>query len=530
MAYIVVLTHIVEETKGDFFAGLRLVKVLLQENHNVEWILKVDVPEILDQLPINFFENKNCKIYILKNDENCNSNIVSLKEELAKRDVLISYPTILTLKIDEYSQLKESGVNLILISEYGFDKKLTEYDIKFQKMIENLEKHDITFFSTGISSESLGIFKLEKDDFDRIPNTLLELPSENQLITEALIGKSSSDITKQDLDTYHRNHALFFSYTNTEVRNHDKDLAIFAYFCVRYTLALKSNKKNIDIIGRFNENSIGFLQNLLNNLWKADRNNICTIRLVNPYPLKYMTMLFFLRQSQNDENPVAVTGDQSLSEAISIGNIFVYHAPLWKMNIATELLDHYQALNKKRIKNFIRDGMLGERYYVANGEELNIFETRGIKFEGRVFPLKDRFTFSEIETIQKNVGNLLEEFDENNEIFSEFPKLKDAVKSLSDSIRKIFPSNMSSKICNDNLPALPLVSLGQFKSQTEQNSFSAIKVYTLPSMLASNIGTDYIRVSNCSVTTFSRYNNLGDKTQIQQSMVKLNIYQCLMLK
>lgn len=56
------------------------------------------------------------------------------------------------------------------------------------------------------------------------------------------------------------------------------------------------------------------------------------VNLYNPFPLQHDTMIAMMQTCKEQGNPVYITGDQSLSEAISIGGPFLYQCMSWKEN------------------------------------------------------------------------------------------------------------------------------------------------------------------------------------------------------
>ncbi len=62
------------------------------------------------------------------------------------------------------------------------------------------------------------------------------------------------------------------------------------------------------------------------------------VRMINPFPLSNTSMLTLMNESNKAQHPVLITGDQSLSEAISIGGPFLYQAMFWKRQLEKDLI------------------------------------------------------------------------------------------------------------------------------------------------------------------------------------------------
>lgn len=229
---------------------------------------------------------------------------------------------------------------------------LPEYSYKY---------HGANCLTTGPGPEANGMFL---DSFE-----------ENQTIDDEDAQKFSPT------DLLENKKQIFFAYLNNHKSGHgvdpkifQKELLSYLYF-VTSTLVHSNNPKPAEIFTRITpeifESYINELQQ--NNPYnctfsikykdkiykvsgkEGQSDQFVTMNLSNPFPLQKETIIAMLQACKRQQNPVCATGDQSLSETISIGVPFFYQTMLWKRDLARDLdrtaqtnkLDGVSEMNKK---------------------------------------------------------------------------------------------------------------------------------------------------------------------------------------
>ena len=387
MARIVIISEIFSDGKGDFFAGKNLVSSLLQQGHHIEWLI---APFSMDAQSIAFFYSQ---VKALRENDHFTFKALSPNKLerlidynsslLAERDVVVLFPNIpRNFDFTTYQKLVAEKVKLIIMYEYGIDEEwifsplqsnyLTEYHELFRKLQLPIlftgitdPSHRILDSNIGyqsavewpseamqpsgneslfdmfeveepeIETKTMGMFKIPATEIQALSKkTLLDVPPEDRGFIEKLLADAPGQMASEKLDNYNQSHALFFSYTNSELRD-DGCLARFFYLCIMYTLEKNPNKTTVDLIGQFHGACVDELRGLLSEFSPQYK---IKIRLFNPFPLQHETMLLFFVRAKQDRHLVLVTGDQTLGEVLSLGIGFLYQAMPWKKGIVEQLL------------------------------------------------------------------------------------------------------------------------------------------------------------------------------------------------
>jgi hypothetical protein len=169
------------------------------------------------------------------------------------------------------------------------------------------------------------------------------------------IGKSMEELKS--------NHDVFFAYLNNHQSGRganpetfEKELLSYLYF-VTSSLVHNQERKPAEVFTRISpeifEKYLHELQenNPYDNGFQIQydgkeylipgksgvHENIVKINLNNPFPLQKETMVAMMQACKSQQNPVCATGDQSLSETVSIGVPFFYQTMPWKRDLAQDL-------------------------------------------------------------------------------------------------------------------------------------------------------------------------------------------------
>ncbi|MFI4919210.1 MAG: hypothetical protein ACHP65_06615 [Legionellales bacterium] len=470
MAMITVLTHVVGHTKGDFFAGKKLIGHLLTLGHSVEWILKIDAPAAVLPLPIGALAESAHFNYYYVASSSANMSILSNADKLAQRDYFIVFPTITTMSPSEFNELKHQGVNVKLVGEYGQNQSYFANTF-FRDIIRALRKYQLHHYFTGVTSNVgtqylpsvIQVRFVNKYEFDNEPRIFLNdyfpfliqtqnrthtaiygidkhgLPKRTDLnaadaalyanfsyihstcgsvsltpkITTHLDSSQThsqqelgmfiepiadapndamalffvaekdqpfikmlldkpldAEISPQDIIDYNQSTSTFFAYTNTDtdiliykdgeeaLAQHDHQLAAYCALGVCRILKSQPERKKIDLIARHTEQSKNLLMQALKE-YAVDLNEV-VLRLFNPFPLAHETMQAFFKKAKVDQQPVLITGDQSLTEVINIGAPFIYQICHWKKPLAQSLLSFCESLRFYELHDFLSHSFAGD--------------------------------------------------------------------------------------------------------------------------------------------------------------------------
>lgn len=357
MSNVVVITGVPADTKGDFYAAKKLIQELISSGASVEWILQFEDPSqwanlssVANQL------GPNCTTHPLKaysqegltqkssqdltlNTQYLVNDILENAEKMSQRDLVIVFPSVRSLREIDYQALSHAKANVLCINEYGYGHKLHTSRPEIVEMLAFHKRNGTDLQSTGLSDDSLGIFKKT----DNVPSDLSHAPLEDQHFIRRIIGTDN---------------ALFFSYTNTLVPGHDEDLARYFLLCVKQ--ALQEKKNSVDLIGRVNSNVVELLKEYLKNEFEEMPD--IKIRLFNPFPIKNQTMLAFMQQAKIDKHPALLTGDQSTGEGMVIGAPFIYQVGGWKIPFFHQMLELCDNNNFHLLKRFLILTHLGHFY------------------------------------------------------------------------------------------------------------------------------------------------------------------------
>ncbi|WP_160116804.1 hypothetical protein [Legionella sainthelensi] len=238
---------------------------------------------------------------------------------------------------------------------------------------------------TGPGPEASGMFlgnfeesqTIHVEDEKKIGKPLIQMEEENQIFFAYLNNHESGP--RVNPDTF------------------KKELLSYLYF-VTSTIVNSENQKPAEVFTRITSDIFDSYINELkqNNPYQChfkikykgethhipgkDRmnDNVVTINLNNPFPLKKDTMITMMQACKRQKNPVCATGDQSLSETISIGVPFFYQTMPWKRDLALDLaatakangLDGINEMNKKGLTfNCLNDADQFAKKYNENKNE-----------------------------------------------------------------------------------------------------------------------------------------------------------------
>lgn len=309
---------------GDFFAAKKLITQLLNDGEgiSIDWMIYTPrgrEKEIADKI-IDF---KNSTIsssltigIILKNSIISKSNF-NISQHI---DLILFYPTMHYMSPIDFQYLKNLNVPMVQVKEYDGMKLLHHMP----------NKAEIVCLSSGFNGLGLFLDDYQQQYPDKLNNAPLNL-----------------DQTGRE---------LFLSYLSSEHTSVVNDVNFIKYFQI--VLKISSAAKSIDIIT--NTNPLSKEEEIIEYAWehgfstvtylKNDKNQLQVkkswmspseiidereLRIIDPYPLRpeqVKSLMMIAHPLQN------LTGDQSLSEAISFSslskNIFPFYQMMyWKVDM-----------------------------------------------------------------------------------------------------------------------------------------------------------------------------------------------------
>lgn len=231
---------------------------------------------------------------------------------------------------------------------------LPEYSYKY---------HGSNSIPTGPGPEANGMFlsrfdedqTIDAEDEHKFIKSFNQLENENQLFFAYLNNHSSGsganpETFKQELLSY-----LYFVTSMLANSDNQKPAEVFTRIIPEiFELYIKELKQNNPYECGFTIHYNGTTHNIPGKDENYDQ--VVTINLSNPFPLKKDTMIAMMQACKRQKNPVCATGDQSLGETISIGVPFLYQTMPWKKDLAKDLDSTAQVKNLDGIRDMNKQG------------------------------------------------------------------------------------------------------------------------------------------------------------------------------
>lgn len=369
---LVFITHAPQGTLGDPSSALKLIEAMKKkygESLNVHLIVNVKpeyLPKVKGIVPKNV---RFTPIQLSSLERNfTQKENPKLNELLRRSDSIILYPTPHHFTAEQLGEIKAFGKCVVAATEYDID------------IIRNKEGllllRGINYIGTGLGNnirgkKNVGLF-LTDENTQKKSHWISSIDDPKDVKLRNFILKiDETQAPHQDLpereESYFNSHDLYFGYYNNLDSQYSNSL-VGPYEFIE-TCILKSIKKNagsvpkvIDIIAPVSMNPKGLstitnideiIKEILLNFdnvtveyyRKDDAGELkcvkkegageLTLRIINGFPIAQTTMNYLMKGS----DPLCmVTGDQSISEAISNEKIFLYQIMDWKHAFFKELV------------------------------------------------------------------------------------------------------------------------------------------------------------------------------------------------
>lgn len=359
MKNIVIITHAPQGTLGDPSSAAKLQQCieseLLNQSDPINIKVIVDVkPQYADPVKKLFHSNTSYQLLNGLNES-------TLIPEIADADLIILYPTPHFLDYTSVVLIGKTKKRVLSLGEYDID---LDYQHQNRSTFFNTAVGTI-FLSTGVGEKNLGIYlnarsPSYKNLFDLIhPEDISKLPKDLKQ-TKGLYFGYFNRIADSCTGATPASFIAFAAHNSPNQR--EIDIIISLQPKDTYTSSQESTMRALNEIN-FVENLQGFKQVLIayfppasgrpqylmyhpdegthSEISKEEFENQQNesdkiVRLFNPFPLQQQSIEAFMEVS---ESVNLLTGDQSISEALSFSKIPFYQAMPWKKQFYESLIN-----------------------------------------------------------------------------------------------------------------------------------------------------------------------------------------------
>lgn len=341
---------LINQLKQDYADSLDITIVLIVDAENVNKVEQV-IPKNVNIFTMPFFNMLHEKI-------NSAGKKTTLRDLVEQSDGIIFFPTFHFFKDWEVDFIAHGKKPIFITTEYNLHEK--------NKKIQMENRQDwMAQFNTGLG-EDLGIFCTPIKEKPAAPLSQITDEADKRFV-DFLLSSSTDDnrdLLAKEAD-YHQYHELFFGYFNALNNEHESN-QVDPLLLIEACLEISPENKIIDIvlplstkietsthyktmkeiIDYFSNDPLKMKEYTFEFYTKDEKGKIIphakigqgtkVVRLINGFPFTPKTVNNLMQAA----NPlVLVTGDQSLSEALSLGKIFLYQTMWWKEPLFTNLLD-----------------------------------------------------------------------------------------------------------------------------------------------------------------------------------------------
>lgn len=347
--HLTILTEVSWGTLGDYHAAARLIRLLTSASPelNIHWVIRGQIDEIPDELETTT-KLSITKIIIwdlLFND--------IMLQRVKDTTAFLVFPTFHFLTSNNLDDLRKIAP-VISCLEYSYPSK---QDLKTVEL------------RTGLGKDEMGIFIFPPQG--QHPLTQID---RQQPIIDVLFSRDSTTnnpiapLTQEQTIQYDETHALYFGYANKEVNRVHNRCANVSNF-LQIVLASAPEGKDIDVVlpitrEQLNDTNINFSQySAVSFVSQKDSEVSQTLMYANPTEpqLPKLRVINLFRFDNNTFTQLVAasqpfklcTGDQSLSDVVSVGSAVVFYQTMdWKKSLAYQYLDCAKAaLDSAGIKN-----------------------------------------------------------------------------------------------------------------------------------------------------------------------------------
>jgi hypothetical protein len=354
-----------------------VVKAAPQDIKKVEGIIPKDMPYTILYEP---FEKR----------------IHYLERMFSETDGIVIYPTPHFLSQSEYLTVKKLEKPIFNANEYDFDLKYNFSPRLAQRSSVRMGWIGLyppifdNYFDTGLSGtnrKSMGIFL---SDEEKQSHYLSKIQEEDGLkVRNLLFGNEGGADLQQSENDYFNSHDMYFGYFNN-LNSLGRKFKTTPMGFLDFSIARSKGKsegvssKNIDIIMPIrSDGTHANTQKMFEHIKKYDPEQYtfeyyekkegelkCTqkygngdtvVRIINGFPFQADTMAQLMRAS---DPFTMVTGNQSLSEAISYGKIPFYQVMTWTTRVPSSFIES--------IGKHLGEGSLLQEYFKSFSGENSI--------------------------------------------------------------------------------------------------------------------------------------------------------------
>jgi hypothetical protein len=361
--WVTVLCYAPSGTLGDIRFCHKMITLLSDENPNAMFLLLIVLTDELS-IDVNFLLPNNCIPVIIKGIKSFPKE--SYHQAITRSQKIIAFPNLgwfeESLGYDYFCDQNGTTSHKKILS-------LVEYDYAVR------QNPKATYLRTGLGEQSLGIF-IDPLDGRTHFDLLSELNQYAARPEHPDFNFLTCFVPQLMSEDYFIKTSLFFGYFNKSDRISDRSSVTdkqFLLSAISKSILVNPDKKAIDFIIRMdNESKLGHifaslinkgLKNFTISYYRHDqllstlenssptegKENPYIIRIFNPFHLHPDIFSLLLKLS---DPFCAVTGDQSLSEAISQHKLFFYQEMTWKKDLYTAFLEKVSKCHGKNSISF----------------------------------------------------------------------------------------------------------------------------------------------------------------------------------
>lgn len=385
---LVFFTHAPQGTLGDPSAAAKLIKSLkLKYDDNIDITIALIVNKENEKTVRNIFNGIDIKVITMptldleyKTRDKHNKEVV-IDDILKRANGIIFFPTFHHFATSDIQKLGTYYKPTFVVTEYDLHpkNKLTQAE-----KLGDFKSRCMEIY-TGLAKDKLGIFCTEEQDTSNNRSSLAEITDSSDKAFQAFLLSGTT------AERYHDHHQLFFGYFNKldmELDSQKVNPAMFIEGClatasaekdfIDIVLPLKENKesdpkknlrnKSVEELLEYFKKNPSLLEGYRFEFWQKNKDGKMTplskggtgkklIRFINGFPFTPNTMNKLMKASNEF---VLITGDQSLSEAISNEKIFLYQTMSWKQELWNGL--------KERVKEYVGESSELYRFLLMQGK------------------------------------------------------------------------------------------------------------------------------------------------------------------
>lgn len=346
-SHLTILTEVSWGTLGDYNAAARLIRLIQasQPNLLITWVIKGRIEEIPNELE----SSATLDIHKITDWKQLFSSELIITS-LSKTAAILIFPTFHFLTDKQIKTLKQRfNVPMISCLEYSYDS--------------NQSNPDLIELKAGLGKDEMGIFIFPPNDKHPLTQIDSKQPILRVLFQHSTIFDYAEDslppytqVSEEQAKAYDASHTLFFGYTNRDIsRVTNPGMNLGNFLKTVLSIAENQPEKNVDVILPINlsqlhdakidytrYSAVSFIHEDENGphqevIYQNSQPSLPQLRIINLFRFENHTFTQLVAAS----HPFKLcTGDQSLSDVISVENAVVFYQVMeWKQLLAFNYIE-----------------------------------------------------------------------------------------------------------------------------------------------------------------------------------------------